>query len=77
MFFLSRENLKKWHSKSKLLLNKSPVVQPFDINKDSTLVCDASEKSIGGVILQESHPILYITIVLIKSEQSAFSTLSQ
>lgn len=54
----------------KYSLSKSPVVQPFDINRDSTLVCDASEKRIGRVILQDGHPILYISRVLNKSKQN-------
>jgi len=56
------------------LLKKSlcdyPVVQPFDVTKESTLTTDASEKSISGVLTQDGHPVMYLSRRLTDSERN-------
>lgn len=55
-------------------LSSKPVIQPFDVKKETTLVTDASEKSIGGVIMQNEHPIIYMSRKLNCSEQNYSNT---
>ena len=40
---------------------KKPVVKIFDPKKDITLTTDASEHSISGILLQEGHPVIYLS----------------
>ena len=48
--------------KSELCAN--PLVQPYSLQKEATVTTDASEKAIGGVLSQERHPIIYVSIKL-------------
>ena len=47
------------------ILNKNlcedPVVKVNDVNKDLELTPDASEKVIPGILLQDDHPILFLS----------------
>ena len=56
--------------KLKEILATDPVVKPFSLSKELTITCDASEKSIGAIISQEGHPIMYISRLLTKAEQN-------
>ena len=48
----------------------NPLVQPYSLKKEATVNTDASEKTIGGVLLQEGHPVIYVSRKLIPAEQN-------
>ncbi|MEL7079444.1 MAG: RNase H-like domain-containing protein [Cyanobacteria bacterium J06582_2] len=50
-------------------LTNKPLVQPYSLDNEVTLTTDASEKTIGGVLTQNGHPVIYISRNLSKSEQ--------
>lgn len=54
------------------LLKKSlttfPVLHPFSLHKDTILTTDASRKSLGAVITQDGHPVMYISRKLTDTE---------
>ena len=37
------------------------VMKIFDLKKDITLIIDASEDSISGILSQEGNPIIYLS----------------
>ena len=39
----------------------SPLVQLYSLTNEATVTTDASEKSIGGVLSQEVHPVIYVS----------------
>ena len=39
----------------------NPLVQPYNLMREATVTTDASEKKIGGVFLQEGHPVIYVS----------------
>ena len=47
---------------------KKPFVKIFDPKKDITLTTDASKHSISGILLQEGHPIMYLSRRLMNTE---------
>ena len=49
-------------------LTSAPVLVPFATNKTSVITVDASQKAIGAVLTQESHPVLYISRKLTVTE---------
>ena len=48
----------------------NPLVQPYSLQKEATVTNDASEKTIGGVLLQEGHPVIFVSRKLTPSEQN-------
>jgi hypothetical protein len=52
----------------KKCLASKPCVKPFDISASSVLRVDASEKSIGAVLTQEAHPVLFMSRILTLAE---------
>ena len=40
-------------------LIKAPVLAYYDINKEVTIQCDASETGLGAVLLQDDQPVAY------------------
>ena len=62
--------------KLKKMLSSEPVIKPYDVAKELTLTTDASEGSIGGVLTQEGHPILYLSRKLTNSEKN-YSTIEK
>ena len=54
--------------KNELYVN--PLVQPYSPQKEATVTTDASEKTIGGVLPQEGHPVLYVSRKLTPDEQN-------
>ena len=47
-----------------------PLVQPYSLQKEATVTTDASEKTIGGVVSQEGHPVIYVSRKLSPAEQN-------
>ena len=45
-------------------------MQPYSLQKEATVTTDASEKAIGGVLLQEGHPVIYVSRKLTPAEQN-------
>ena len=43
---------------------------PFNINKHTTLTTDASENSIGAILSQEGHPVMYLSRRLTSAERN-------
>ena len=43
---------------------------PFDINKHTTLTTDASENSIGAILSQEGHHVMYLSRRLTSAERN-------
>jgi phosphoribosylanthranilate isomerase len=52
----------------KELCCKAPVLAYYDVNKPTTIQCDASKYAIGAVLLQEGRPIAYTSRKLSASE---------
>ena len=50
-------------------LTSDSLVQPYTLDKEVTLTTDASEKTIGGVLTQNDHPVIYISCNLTSAEQ--------
>ena len=53
----------------KIELCANPFVQPHSLQKEATVTTDASEKAIGGVLLQEKHPVKYVSRKLTPADQ--------
>ena len=49
-------------------LTSEPLVQPYTLDKEVTLTTDASEKTIGGVLTKNDHPVIYISRNLTSAE---------
>ena len=41
------------------LITREPVLRYFNITKEVTLQCDASESGLGAVIVQEGQPVSF------------------
>ena len=54
----------------KQALHEYPVVQPFDVRKDTVLTTDASEKSVSAILSQDGHPVMYLSRRLTDAEQN-------
>ena len=54
----------------KEVISKSPVVKPYDISKSVQLHTDASGTAIAGVLIQDQHPVLYISRRLTAAERN-------
>ena len=50
-------------------LTGEPLVQPYTLDKEVTLTTDAPEKTNGGVLTQNDHPVIYISRNLTSAEQ--------
>ena len=50
-------------------LTSEPLVKPYSLDKEVTLSTDASEKTIGAVLTQNDHPVIYISRNLTSAEQ--------
>ena len=49
-------------------ITKTPVLRYYDVDKVTTIQCDASKDGLGGVLLQGDQPIAYISRALTKTE---------
>ena len=68
-FSWSKEQQKAFEDIKKELC-ANPLVQPYSLQKEATLPTDASGKTIGGVLSQEGHPVIYASRKLTPTEQN-------
>ena len=54
----------------KNLCCEAPVLEYYDVNKDVTIQCDASQCAVGAVLLPEGRPVVYASRKLRPSEQN-------
>ena len=50
-------------------LTSEPLVQPYTLDNEVTLTTDASEKTVGVVLMQNDHPVIYMSRDLTSAEQ--------
>jgi hypothetical protein len=50
-------------------LTRTPVLAYFDAKKNHVIQTDASEKGLGGVLLQDDQPVMYISRALTPTEK--------
>lgn len=55
--------------KLKNLVANSPVLKYFDINKEVVIQTDASKLGLGGVLLQDEKPVIYVSKSLTETEK--------
>ena len=51
------------------LLKKVTILQHFDIQKPVTVQVDASKKGLGATLLQDGHPVAFVSKALTPTEQ--------
>lgn len=56
--------------KIKQILCSDLVVATYDLHKEVTLSCDASDKAISGILSQEGRPVMYLSRTLTGAEQN-------
>ena len=75
---LSRKNV-KWHWDDKhgkawnelmAMISQVPVLAFFDLEKEVTIQCDASQSGLGTVLMQEDKPVHYISRAMISAEKN-------
>lgn len=52
----------------KQMVTKAPVLRYYDMHKPLVIQCDASEKGLGAALLQEDHPLAYVSRALTDTE---------
>jgi len=53
----------------KNLISNAPVLAYYDIKKEVTIQCDASQDGIGGVLLQGGKPVFFTSRAMTKTEE--------
>ena len=51
-------------------ISSHPVVQPYSLQKEATLTTDSSKSTLGAVLTQEGHPVIFVSRCLSKAEQN-------
>ena len=54
----------------KQLISNHPVLRYYDVSKEVTLQCDASQSGLGAALLQEDHPVAFASRALTTSERN-------
>ena len=54
----------------KAVLCSAPVLQYYDVKKETTIECDSSEHGLGAVITQEGKPVAYASRTLTSTERN-------
>ena len=54
----------------KITLALKPCIKPYDLNSRVVLHVDSSEYSIGGVLLQQGHPVMLLSHKLSPAESN-------
>lgn len=57
-------------------LAHAPVLAMPDMSKDFTVICDASKEGLGAVLLQDGHPVAYLSKAMTGAEKR-YSTTEQ
>lgn len=52
----------------KTLITNCPILKTFDVNKSITIQTDSSSKGMGSVLLQDSHPVAFVSRSLNRTE---------
>ena len=52
----------------KKLVTQAPILMYYDVNRPLTIQCDASEKGLGAVLLQDDKPVAYASRALRDAE---------
>jgi hypothetical protein len=55
--------------KTKSTIAKAPLLSYYDVKKEVTIQCDASESGLGGVLLQEGRPVFFTSRAMTQTEQ--------
>ena len=63
------DNQQKAFDKEKTLITYHPVLQYYDVTKEVTLQCDASQSGVGAALLQEGHPVAFTSRALTSTEK--------
>lgn len=66
----------KSFDKLKQIISEYPIVQTYNPNKELTVSTDASENTIGSVLTQEDHPVIYLSRKLTSNERN-YSTIEK
>ena len=64
MVFTWNESYDRAFRRAKLCVANAVMLRYFDPDKTITIECDASGSGIGGVLLQDEQPILFISQAL-------------
>ena len=54
----------------KQLITRGPVLRYFDVKKEVTLQCDASESGLGATIMQKGQPVVFSSRALSNTEKN-------
>ena len=60
----------KAFEKLKATFENAPVLSYYDVNKEITVQCDASQDGLGSCLMQEGKPVAYVSRALNNSEKS-------
>lgn len=63
------ENHQKAFEEVKQLITSHPVLSYYDVTKEVTLQCDASQSGIGAALLQEGKLVAFTSRVLTPTER--------
>ena len=64
------DNQQKAFDEVKTLITCHPVLQYYDVTKEVTLQCDASQSGVGAALLQEGHPVAFTSRALTSTERN-------
>ena len=54
----------------KTMITKVPVLKFYNVEEETTIQCDASEKGLGAILLQKGKPVAFNSCSLTKVEQN-------
>ena len=54
----------------KALITKAPVLNFYNVTEEATIQCDASDKRLGAMLLQNGQPVAFASRSLTQSEQN-------
>ena len=63
-------NQQKAFDEVKILITCHPALQHYDVTKEVTLQCDASQSGVGAALLQEGHPVAFTSRALTSTERN-------
>ena len=54
----------------KSIISSEPIVQPYSLEKEVTLTCDACDLAISAILSQEGMPVVYVSRLLTGAEKN-------